>query len=134
MKILFINSKRVFSLLIITLFISCAKGPANNSDDLTIEEFAELIENPHYQILDVRTEQEYRAGHIHGALNVDVKIDDFGKHAAALLDKSRPVLVYCHLGQRSKIAVSILTDMGYEAHNVKDGIINWTGKVDSGIE
>ncbi|MCR5697675.1 MAG: rhodanese-like domain-containing protein [Marinilabiliaceae bacterium] len=131
----FLTCRIAFGLLILSMLISCSHGVSSDSDgSISIDEFARLTEDPKYQILDVRTEQEFRAGHIHGALNLDVKTDGFGKHAASMLDKTRPVLVYCHLGQRSKIAMDILKDMGYEAYNVKDGIINWTGKIDSGIE
>lgn len=46
--------------------------------------------------IDTRTPQEYEAGHVPGALNVpyELLMEDFGA-AVRILDKSRPVIVYC---------------------------------------
>ena len=81
-------------------------------------------------LLDVRTEEEYRAGHISGSRNIPVeKI----KNAPNLLrDKSAPLFVYCLSGARSKKAVSELKKMGYtEVCNI-GGIDQYQGQLQRG--
>lgn len=81
-------------------------------------------------LLDVRTEEEYRRGHIGGARNIPVeKIDN----AVNLLhDKSAPLFVYCQAGGRAKKAASKLKKMGYT--NVKSigGIETYQGQLQRG--
>ena len=79
-------------------------------------------------LLDVRTPEEYREGHIHGSKNVPLqsldKVTDFVNH------QDIPLFVYCHSGARSAQAVSVLEGMGYT--NVKNigGIAAYAGKVE----
>ena len=89
---------------------------------------ARLIETEKdYIILDVRTEQEYKAGHIPNAVCIpNETITD--KEPPELSDKDQLILVYCRSGRRSKEAAQKLADLGYT--NVKEfgGIIDWTGE------
>ena len=81
-------------------------------------------------LLDVRTDQEYRQGHIGGSRNIPVeKIDN----AVNLLhDKSAPVFVYCQSGARSRKAVSRLKKLGYtEVYNI-GGIEQYQGQLQRG--
>ena len=70
-------------------------------------------------LLDVRTEEEYRRGHIGGARNIPVeKIDN----AVNLLhEKSAPIFVYCQAGTRARKAVSKLKKMGYTGQRKSAG-------------
>ncbi len=77
------------------------------------------------QLVDVRTPQEYEAGHLKDAVNIDVKGADF-RTAIEKLDKSRPVFVYCRSGVRSKTAISILKEAGFkEVYELDGGINAW---------
>ena len=81
-------------------------------------------------LLDVRSEDEYRGGHISGSRNIPVeKIDN----AVNLLhDKSAPLFVYCQSGVRSSTAVSKLRKMGYtEVYNI-GGIEQFQGQLQRG--
>ena len=81
-------------------------------------------------LLDVRSEEEYRGGHIGGSRNIPVeKIDN----AVNLLhDKSAPVFVYCQSGARSRKAVSQLKKLGYtEVYNI-GGIEQYQGQLQRG--
>ena len=69
-------------------------------------------------VIDVRTPGEYAAGHLAGAINIDVEASDFSARIASL-DKSAPYLVYCHSGRRSAIAAKTMTDAGFT--DVADG-------------
>lgn len=81
-------------------------------------------------LLDVRTEDEFRRGHIGGARNIPVsKIDN----AVNLLhDKSAPIFVYCETGARSRQAVSKLKKMGYTNVCNIGGIENFQGQQQRG--
>ncbi len=62
--------------------------------------------------VDVRTPSEYAAGHIQGAINVDVEAPTFDARLAKL-DKSATYAVYCHSGRRSTIASDAMGKAGF---------------------
>jgi phage shock protein E len=62
-------------------------------------------------LIDVRTPVEFAQGHIAGALNMP--LGDLGKHAEGLKDKTKPLVVYCRSGARSRAARSILERSGF---------------------
>ncbi len=64
-------------------------------------------------IVDVRTPAEYAAGHLDGAVNIDVSAPDF-RDAIAKLPVDGEYIVYCQSGKRSAKAVSIMSDSGLE--------------------
>lgn len=64
------------------------------------------------QVIDVRTPAEYAAGHIAGALNIDVESTMFSTEIASL-NPNGVYLVYCHSGRRSAIAAQTMTDAGF---------------------
>ncbi len=77
-----------------------------------------------YVIIDARTEEEFAAGHIEGAVVIpEYEITE--KAEALIPDKDTLILVYCRSGRRSKIASDALVKLGYT--NVKEfgGIIDW---------
>jgi len=77
-------------------------------------------------LLDVRTAEEYAAGHIPGAT-----LFPYDELAAKFRepDKGRPIVVYCRTGRRSAIARETLLAMGYT--NVSDfgAYTKWSGKL-----
>ena len=79
-------------------------------------------------LLDVRTPQEYREGHVPGSRNLPLQSID--QAAGVIKDKSTPLFVYCYSGSRSSQAVSRLMKMGYQ--NVKNigGMASYSGKVE----
>ena len=79
-------------------------------------------------LLDVRTPEEYREGHIPGSKNVPLQAIDGA--AAVIKEKDTPIFAYCYSGARSAQAVSTLHRMGYT--NVKNigGIAAYSGKVE----
>ena len=79
-------------------------------------------------LLDVRTPQEYREGHIPGSQNVPLQQLD--KVEEVTDNKDTVLYVYCHSGARSRQAVSLLKHMGYtNVHNI-GGIAAYSGKVE----
>ena len=79
-------------------------------------------------LLDVRTPQEYREGHIPGSQNVPLQQLD--KVEEVTENKDTVLYVYCRSGARSSQAVSLLNHMGYtNVHNI-GGIAAYSGKVE----
>lgn len=79
-------------------------------------------------IVDVRTPGEYQGGHIANAKLVTLqRLEELA--ATELPDKDAPLLVYCHSGQRSSVAVNILHNLGYtNLRNMAGGLIAWNNK------
>jgi len=80
-------------------------------------------------LLDVRTPQEYREGHIPGSKNLPLQTID--KVDSIVENKDTVLYVYCHSGARSRQAVSMLQHMGYTNVNNIGGIATYRGKVES---
>jgi len=65
-------------------------------------------------IIDVRTPEEFSAGHIDGAINIPVEQVGQGIQFIKGVKKDSPILVYCRSGRRSAIAKSALEQQGYK--------------------
>lgn len=87
---------------------------------------AEYKSVPGAVLLDVRTAEEYREGHIPDSKNVSLQA--IGKVQSVVQEKETPLFVYCYSGSRSSQATAMLRQMGYS--NVKNigGIAGYTGK------
>ena len=66
-------------------------------------------------ILDVRSEAEFRSGHIRSATNIP--LDQVKQNIPALKKKDKPVITVCRSGVRSGMAKSVLAAAGIEAYN-----------------
>jgi rhodanese-related sulfurtransferase len=95
--------------------------------NLTSAQFEQLIKDSTIQLVDVRTVAEYTEGYIPGSLNVNVKDEEgFPLAVDELLDKDRPVAVYCRSGRRSRTAAELLIKKGFQkVYNLDKGILNW---------
>jgi rhodanese-related sulfurtransferase len=76
-------------------------------------------------LLDVRTAEEYNAGHIPGSINIDVKSGKFGASADSLLNRENTVAIYCRSGRRSKEAAKTLNLMGFDVIELDKGYNSW---------
>ena len=92
---------------------------------VTASVFADSIDNPGVQLVDVRTPDEFAAGNIPGSVNIDVLTGHFGETAATMLDKAYTVAVYCRSGNRSKNAAKTLSMMGYNVVELDGGFNDW---------
>ena len=108
---------------------SSAKSPVNllgNSivnqleglvDTITWEEVEKLKDNK-FQVLDVRTNEEYLSGSFESAIHIP--LDDL-RNRLNELEKSKTYLVYCRTGLRSYIACRILLQNGFKVMNITGG-------------
>lgn len=78
-------------------------------------------------LLDVRTSNEYRQGHIQGSRNIPLQ--NIRKAKNSLQDPDQAIYIYCLSGARSAQAVSELKAMGYTKVKNIGGINSWHGKV-----
>jgi rhodanese-related sulfurtransferase len=90
-----------------------------------VDEFARAMQGQDVLVLDVRTPEEFKKGHLPGALNVDVNGEDFAA-AVERLDPERTTLVYCRSGRRSARACAMMEQKGFrEILDLAPGILGW---------
>ena len=103
--------------------VGCAQS-TKQPTELSPEAFKSAVAAGKARLVDVRTPAEYAAGHLQGSVNMDWTADDY-EAAFAKLDKTMPVLLYCHSGGRSEQALEYLTEQGYQAQHLAGGFIAW---------
>jgi rhodanese-related sulfurtransferase len=113
------------SLLAFTASSILGQAPApSNTIEVTPEQAEKLLKDkPKILILDVRTADEFKDGHIPGAKNVDFLGDDFARQVAAL-DPATPILVHCAAGGRSARALASLKGK-HTVYHLKEGFSGW---------
>jgi rhodanese-related sulfurtransferase len=101
-----------------------AEEQGNEPREVSREEARKLIDEG-AQLVDVRADHEWEAGHIGGAKHVP--LPELPQRTGEI-EKDRPVVVYCRGGNRSSMATAALTDAGYEAVKLTEGIVGWAGE------
>ncbi len=102
-----------------------AVADAGGFKNLNVAEFAKMVADKQNVILDVRTAKEFQAGHIAGAINLNVMSPDFDQKVAAL-DKSKTYLVHCASGVRSGRACEKLAKLDFpKLYNLPGGFRAW---------
>jgi rhodanese-related sulfurtransferase len=96
----------------------------NEPREVNRDEARKLVEDG-AQLIDVRADHEWEVGRIAGATHVPLpelpqRLDE--------IDKDRPVVLYCRGGNRSSMATEALTDAGYDAVKLSEGIVGWSGE------
>lgn len=99
-----------------------------SSESVSPNELEEILKDGKVRLLDVRSPQEYRGGHIRQARNFP--LDQIQTYKGP---KNGKVYAICQSGMRSKRAASILKAKGYEAVNVRGGMSAYQGKRIGGI-
>ena len=80
-------------------------------------------------LLDVRTQQEYAAGHIPGSQNLP--LGQLKTMETQIPKKDTPIFVYCYSGARSSQGAALLKQMGYQHVKNIGGIADYHGKVEA---
>ena len=93
-------------------------------NDIGLEELKQL-QKEGAMIIDVRSPQEYREGHIDGAISIPEY--EIRKEAEnRLVDKENNIVVYCSSGGRSKKTQKLLKKLGYShVYNLYNGLTNY---------
>jgi phage shock protein E len=104
---------------------SAGKKEAKAFKNADVAEFDKLRADKKNVVLDVRTKKEFDAGHISGAVNIDVNSTDF-EEKVARLDKSKTYLVHCGAGVRSVKACEKMVAMEFpKLVNLEGGFKAW---------
>lgn len=123
--------KKIIILIVLLCFVT---GCSSNNEEIarvemiTTSEVKSIIDNydknKDVVIIDVRTESEYKSGHLKEAVNIPV-----GEIGSIEYDKDTKIIVYCRSGSRSANAAKVLSEMGYSKVLDMGGIINWEYEV-----
>tara|TARA_R110000796_G_scaffold67449_2_gene154639 strand:+ start:66342 stop:66701 length:360 start_codon:yes stop_codon:yes gene_type:complete len=103
----------LFFLFVINSSYSQIKSKAIEA--VSPEEFKKVV------LIDVRTPDEFKAGHIADAINVNWFDSNFVEQIEAIVSKEKPVYVYCKAGGRSEKAYQKLEALGYKVTDLKGG-------------
>ena len=106
-----------------------AQGATGEYPNLSPAEARELLGkrsgDPGFVLLDVRTQKEFDAERIAGAVIVDYNSPSF-RDKIATLDRSKSYLVYCRTGNRTNGAVKVMRELGFPNVSVfPGGITKW---------
>ncbi len=99
-------------------------GTMNGAGTLRIspQEYQTGIAKQKHMLIDVRTAEEFRTGHIPGAVNISLQSLP---ERMATLPKEEPIVLYCRSGARSNNAAQMLKRAGFEDVRDLGGIITW---------
>ena len=126
---MFMDIKKVLASGLLTAIVSCVRFFTCSSKQikcLDVNKFeGQLITTKGGQLIDVCTQKEFEKCHIHGAKNIDFRSpvlrEEIGK-----LDKTKPVLIYCLSGVRSKLTALICKKAGFESiYELDPGLKGW---------
>lgn len=97
--------------------------------NVSIEEFVNIWnenkKDKDYVLIDVRTQYEFKSGHIEGALLIDINSDSFDREISKL-DKNKVYLLYCRSANRSSHAMSIMKGKGFtRVYNMQGGMLEY---------
>ena len=94
--------------------------PLAEVDQISVHEVKEQADD--LQIVDVRSPDEWKKGHIPGAMHIF--LPEIPKRFGEL-KKDKPVAVYCDSGYRASLAASLLKPLGFDVHNVPGSWQAW---------
>lgn len=108
--------KKFLLVIMCLLLVGCGakKSEEIKPGKITCEQMKEIMKgdnNP--QLIDVRTEEEYKEGHLTDSANIPYDIIVGGIEAYEVVKKDTPIIVYCKSGKRSAQAYESLVKAGY---------------------
>ena len=116
----------VFSFLLIA---ACSQSQSDFVyKELAPTDFQQSLQAQQAVLLDVRTPEEFTAGHLSNALNIDYKNENF-ENQLKTLDTTKTYFIYCKGGVRSEKAADVMKEMGFkQVYNLDGGIDAWQEK------
>jgi thioredoxin len=121
--------KLLIIFVIASSVISCKEQHSGGASitNVDAQRFKQLLDSvQNEQLVDVRTDGEFREGHLDGAVNIDWNSDLFSTLAESELKKDQPVFVYCYSGGRSAQAADWFANHGFTAiYQMNGGFRSW---------
>lgn len=116
---------RLTILIVHILFLSTCQSKAQQAT-ITIDEFQKGIRQDEVQLLDVRTAEEFKSGHLMNALQADWNNSEEFQERVKSLSKNKPLYIYCLSGGRSSAAMNWFSQKGFHTvYNLQGGINAW---------
>jgi phage shock protein E len=105
------------------LLAGCSSSSTTASvENLSADQFLTASAEPGTVVVDVRTPAEFAAGHVDGAVNIDVESGNFASEIATL-PKDTTYAVYCRSGRRSTLATDQMAEAGFTSLvNLEGGV------------
>ncbi|SDL30307.1 Rhodanese-related sulfurtransferase [Salinimicrobium catena] len=103
-------------LVAVILFLGVSAAFAQSSAEISVievKEYDQKIKKKEVQLVDVRTPEEFKEGHIKGARNIDFFSEDFIEQFQGM-EKNEPLYIYCRSGNRSAKASKKLSKAGFK--------------------
>ena len=101
--------KKILIILFSLFLFACDTGPVL-TPEISADEFVKM-QKEDLVLLDVRTDEEFKDGHIPGAINLPV--GELPILFSQLTNKEQKIVVYCRSGKRAGKAIDLLTEKGY---------------------
>ena len=121
--------KYILLMFTVVALNSCTSQNKKAAQQINIEQIKSEVIGKDVQFVDVRTANEYNAGHIDDAINIDFLDGTNFAEQFSKLDKSKPLYIYCQVGGRSAKATKQLTEMGFETvYDYSGGYGEWSRK------
>ncbi len=122
--------KQILCLLILLFTLPLVPGcqPKKTYETVGEKKFSLLSKKENTVVLDVRTPEEYKQGHLENAVLMNYNSGNFESELNTL-DQNKTYLVYCKAGGRSAKASELLSQKGFKVYNLEGGISDWTGKI-----
>jgi thioredoxin 1 len=96
------------------------------SVSLSTDVFEKRMNEPEALLVDVRTAEEFRQGHLKDAVNIDFYSSSFEEQLSEL-DKNKTLLLYCRSGNRSGKSIDMARKNGFaKVYDLNGGILAWT--------
>lgn len=97
--------------------------------DINVLDAFKLIQenkdNPNFIIIDIRTREEFEAGHLENAVLIDYYAENF-RDEIGKQDRNKTYLEYCRTARRSTLALEIFKELGFkDVLNMTGGITEW---------
>jgi len=117
---------KILFLLLFMLLSTVTALEAQNKTEVNSKQAITLLQKDSKLIvLDVRTPEEFKEGHIKGAVNIDIRQEDAFRKIDKL-DRKAKYLVYCRTNHRSGIAVDHMIQSGFmNVYQMIDGFPGW---------
>ncbi|EGQ9322917.1 rhodanese-like domain-containing protein [Vibrio cholerae] len=112
--------------ILVALIASIYKSATAAYQEVTATQATHLINRENGIVVDIRSKDEFKQGHITDAIHIlpsDIKA---GNLAGLESHKSNPIIVVCKTGQTARESADLLTKAGFEKVNLlKNGLIAW---------
>jgi rhodanese-related sulfurtransferase len=95
---------------------------SDETREVSRDEAQKLIDDG-AQLIDVRADHEWEVGRIAGATHLPLA--ELAERTGEI-DKDRPVVLYCRGGNRSTMATDALSEAGFDAVKLSEGIVGWS--------